>query len=148
MTETADAVVIGGSILGAGTAYYLSQLGFGKIALLEKHTLTSGSTGKSAAVVRSFYSNEVCVKLARRALDMFDHFPEELGEDVGYHRIGYMVITDQPSTVDKVIDLHRKHGIRSAKLTQDEVKKLLPHTNVEDVAAATTSPSQALLIHT
>ncbi len=32
MTETADAVVVGGGILGASTAYYLGKLGFGTIA--------------------------------------------------------------------------------------------------------------------
>jgi sarcosine oxidase subunit beta len=140
MAETADAVVIGGGILGVSTAYYLCQQGFGKVALLEKHTLASGSTGKSAAVVRSFYSNEVCVKLAKRAVDVFEHFNEELGEDVGFKRIGYMVITDQPTTVDRVIELHRRHGIKSAKLSTDEVKKMVPQMNVEDVAAAGYEP--------
>src|SRR6266478_1907142 len=114
MAETADAVVVGGGILGVSTAYYLGKLGFGKVALLEKQTLAAGSTGKSAAVVRSFYSNEVCVKLARRAVDVFEHFNDETGEDIGFNRIGYMVITDQPSTVDRVLELHRKNGIRSS----------------------------------
>jgi sarcosine oxidase subunit beta len=140
MVETADAVVIGGGILGASTAYYLGKLGFGKVALLEKQTLASGSTGKSAAVVRSFYSNEVCVRLARRAVDVFESFHEELGEDIGFNRIGYMVITNQPSTLDRVLELHRQHGIRSSKLSPDVIKKMLPHMNVEDVAAAGYEP--------
>lgn len=140
MAETADAVVIGGGILGVSTAYYLCQLGWGRVVVLEKHTLASGSTGKSAAVVRSFYSNDVCVKLAKRAVEVFDHFKEELGEDIGFSRIGYMVITDQPATVDRVIELHRKNGITSSKLSQDEVKKMLPHMNVEGVAAAGYEP--------
>src|SRR5690554_6689372 len=105
MAETADAVVIGGGILGVSAAYYLCQLGMLKVALLEKQTLASGSTGKSAAVVRSFYSSDVCVKLAKRAVSVFSEFKEELGEDIGFTRIGYMVITDQPATVHKVIEL-------------------------------------------
>ena len=140
MAETADAVVIGGGILGVGTAYYLCQLGWGKVVLLEKHTLASGATGKSAAVVRSFYSNEVCVKLAKRAVQVFDHFKEELGEDIGFTRIGYMVITDQPATLDRVLELNSKNGITSSKLSQDEVKKMLPHMNVEGIAAAGYEP--------
>ena len=140
MKETADAVVIGGGILGVSTAYYLCQLGFGKVTLLEKHTLASGSTGKSAAVVRSFYSNEVCVKLAKRAVTVFNEFKDELGEDVGFTNIGYMVITDDPSTVDRVLELHRKHGIRSSKLSQDEVRKMLPHMCVDDIEAAGYEP--------
>ena len=140
MTETADAVVVGGGILGASTAYYLGKLGFGTIALLEKQTVASGSTGKSAAVVRSFYSNEVCVKLARRAVDVFESFHEELGEDIGFNRIGYMVITDVASTVDRVLELHRQNGIKSSKLSPNEIKKLVPHMNVDGIAAAGYEP--------
>jgi sarcosine oxidase subunit beta len=138
--ETADAVVIGGGILGVSTAYYLCELGFGSVYILEKHTLASGSTGKSAAVIRSFYSNEVCVKLARRAVDVFEHFNEELGEDVGFNRIGYMVITDHAESIDRVIALHKKHGIRSERLGADDVKKMMPHMNVDGIVAAGYEP--------
>jgi len=141
MTDSADAVVIGGGILGVGTAYYLSQLGFGKVVLLEKQTLAAGSTGKSAAVIRSFYSNDVCLKLARRAIDLFANFHEELGEDIGYKNIGYMVITNDASTVDRVIELQQKYGIKSSKLSQNEVKKMLPEMYVDDIAAAGYEPN-------
>jgi sarcosine oxidase subunit beta len=140
MTETADVVIVGGGILGASTAYYLAKLGFGKVVLLEKQTLAAGSTGKSAAVVRSFYSNEVCVKLARRAVDVFEKFNEELGEDIGFNRIGYMVITHDATTVDHVLELHRRNGIGSSKLAPDEINKLLPHMNLEGVVAAGYEP--------
>ena len=141
MVETADAVVIGGGILGVSTAYHLGKLGFGKVAVLEKHTLGSGSTGKSAAVVRTFYSNDVFVRLAKRGLAMFENFQEELGEDVGFKRIGYMVITDRPSSIDHVLDLHHRHGLKSEKLTPADIEKIMPHMNVEDVAAAGYEPN-------
>src|SRR5215470_16499567 len=141
MLETADAVVIGGGILGVSTAYHLGRLGFGKVTVLERHTLGSGSTGKSAAVVRTFYSNDVFVKLAKRGLSMFENFQEELGEDVGFKRIGYMVITDRASTVDHVLELHKRYGLKSEKLTPADVKKIVPGMNVDDVAAAGYEPN-------
>jgi sarcosine oxidase subunit beta len=140
-----DAVVIGGGILGVSTAYYLGKLGFGKVALLEKQTLGAGSTGKTAAVVRSFYSNDVCLKLARRAVDLFEHFHEELGEDIGYKKIGYMVITNDASTVDRVIALQKKYGIKSAKLSPEELKKMMPHMNIEGIAAAGYEPESGFV---
>ena len=79
MQTTADAVVIGGGILGASTACFLAKKGFGKIVLLEKRTLAAVSTGHSAAAIRTFYSNPVTVQLARRAVEMFSHAEEELG---------------------------------------------------------------------
>ena len=66
MIGTADAVVIGGGIMGASTAHFLTKLGFGDVALVEKRKICGGSTQYSAAHVRQHYSNEVGDQ-ARRA---------------------------------------------------------------------------------
>ena len=71
MAETAEAVVIGGGIMGASTAYYLTRLGFGRVVILERRFLASGSTGHSAANVRQHYSSEVAIRLAKRAVEIF-----------------------------------------------------------------------------
>jgi len=34
--KTADAIIIGGGVMGASTAFYLSERGFSDIVLLEK----------------------------------------------------------------------------------------------------------------
>jgi len=40
----ADAVVIGAGIMGASTAHFLTRLGFGQVALVEKRRICGGST--------------------------------------------------------------------------------------------------------
>ncbi len=67
-------------------------------------------------------------------------FTKKLGEDIGFNRIGYMVITDVASTVDRVLELHRQNGIKSSKLSPNEIKKLVPHMNVDGIAAAGYEP--------
>ena len=42
--KTADAVVIGGGMMGMATAYYLAKLGMKDVVLLEKNTVASGAT--------------------------------------------------------------------------------------------------------
>lgn len=44
MQTKADAVVIGGGIMGASTAHFLAKLGFGDIVLLESRKLAAVST--------------------------------------------------------------------------------------------------------
>ena len=73
MQSTADAVVIGGGVMGASAAHFLAKKGFGKVVLLEKRTLAAVSTGHSAANVRTYYSNPETVKLAWRAVQMFEN---------------------------------------------------------------------------
>ena len=45
MINKADAVVIGGGIMGASTAHHLTKLGYGKVVLLEQKFWGSGATG-------------------------------------------------------------------------------------------------------
>ena len=71
MIRKADAVVIGAGIMGASTAHFLTKLGYGDVALIEKRKLCGGSTQYSAAHVRQHYSNEVGIRLAvRGAVDV------------------------------------------------------------------------------
>ena len=77
MEKTADAVVIGGGIMGASAAHFLAKKGIGKVVLLEKRTLAAVSTGHSAANIRCGYSNPVTVQLALRAFEMFENDREK-----------------------------------------------------------------------
>ena len=53
MEQVADAVIIGGGIMGASVAHFLSKKRFGKVVLLEKRTLAAVGTGCSSANVRT-----------------------------------------------------------------------------------------------
>ncbi len=55
--ETADAVVIGGGVMGTSIAFQLARRKFGKVMLLERDAIASGTTGKSSALIRMHYSN-------------------------------------------------------------------------------------------
>jgi len=137
MTQTADAVVIGGGIMGASTAYYLAKLGFGKIVLLEKYLLASGATGHSAANVRQHYSNEVTVRLAKRAVELFSNFDEELGYPCGFQQVGYMILAreqDRPA-IEHVVRLQQRLGVQASLVGLDDIRELSPRADLTFVAA-------------
>ena len=71
MTKIADAIVIGGGVMGASILYNLALKGFRKSILLERDTIGSGSTGRSSGAIRMHYSPEVNAKLAHVILDVF-----------------------------------------------------------------------------
>ena len=95
MEKTADAVVIGGGIMGASVAHFLAKKRFGKVVLLEKQHLASASTGSSAGNIRTSYSNPLTIKLALRALEMFENDRDELGGDSGFRQTGMMVLMEE-----------------------------------------------------
>jgi sarcosine oxidase subunit beta len=131
----ADAVIIGGGIMGASTAYFLSKLGFGEIVLIEKKRLGAGATGYSAANVRQHYSNEITIRLAVRAVEMFSNSREELGGPTGFAQCGYMVITserDEPA-LHALVPLQASLGVQTKLVTPDEIAELFPLLDLEGI---------------
>jgi len=47
----AQAVIIGGGVVGCSVAYHLSKLGYKDVVLLERKKLTSGTTWHAAGLV-------------------------------------------------------------------------------------------------
>ena len=142
MIETADAVVIGGGIMGASTTYFLSKLGFGKVVLLEKYLLATGATGHSAANVRQHYSNEVTVRLAKRAVEMFESFDEELGYPCGFQQVGYMILAreqDRPA-IEHVVKLQHSLGIDAKFINRDEIRELNPRSELNGIVTGCHHP--------
>ena len=76
MVKTADVVIIGGGAIGTSLLYHLTAKGVRNVVLLEKGLLCAGSTGDSAAIMRQHYSNEVSIRLVKKSLEIFQHFPE------------------------------------------------------------------------
>ena len=90
MSQTVDVVVIGAGINGASIAFNLAKNGCRRVVVLEKYIIASGGTGKSAAMVRQHYSNEVLVRMVKRCRDIFEHFSEMVGGGSGFVKTGYL----------------------------------------------------------
>jgi len=136
--QRADAVVIGGGIIGASTAHFLTELGFGQVALVEKSGICGGSTQYSAAHVRQHYSNEVAIRLAVRAAEMFAHAEERLGGPAGFVRDGYLVIApeEQAQAIREIVPVQQALGVETEIITPGEVRHRWPELNVDGVALA------------
>ncbi len=138
MSESADAVVIGGGIIGTSTAHFLAKLGYGKVVLVEKRRLARGSTQYSAAHVRQHYTNEVAIRLAVRAAGKFANAEEELGGDVGFVQDGYMVIATgaDAHALREVVPYQQELGVQTGFLTPDEVVERWPELELEGIELA------------
>jgi sarcosine oxidase, subunit beta len=143
MSERADAVVIGAGILGASVAHFLTKLGYGEVVLLDKGSVCSGSTQYSAANVRQHYSNDVAIRLARRAVEMFEHDEEELGGPSGFVRCGYLVMAPpgEEGAIREVVPLQRSLGVETEILSAEALAERYPELDVDGVALACLEPT-------
>ena len=55
--DRARCVIIGGGVAGTAIAYYLAELGWSDVVLLDRKELTSGSTFHSAGLVGQLRSS-------------------------------------------------------------------------------------------
>ena len=142
MEKTADAVVIGGGILGASTAHFLAKRGFGKVVLLEKQSLASVSTGHSAANVRTYYSNPVTAQLAWRAVQMFENDRDELGGDCGFEQVGFLLLLEESAVAqgDHTLRTEIENGVEVQDLPAEDIRELAPQLNLDQVVRAIYEP--------
>ena len=125
---TADAVIIGGGVMGCGILYNLATRGVTNTVLLEKNVLASGSTGKSQAILRMHYSNEVTTSLAWKSLELFKNFEEMTGIPSGYTRTGYFLIVDQNdrAALEENVAMQKGIGVDTDIVTVEDVRDIAP----------------------
>ena len=132
-----DVIVVGAGIIGSSTAYYLKKQGVSKVLLLEKNQTASGGTGKSAAIVRSYYSIPVMARLGKEAVKLFHNLKEEIGTDGGFNPTGFTVLVS-PDWLDKakeVVIMNQKLGINTEFVPEKEWEKRFPWLNPEGLGA-------------
>ncbi|WP_419940525.1 NAD(P)/FAD-dependent oxidoreductase [Candidatus Palauibacter sp.] len=140
--KTADAVVIGGGIMGASAAHFLARKGFGRVVLLERGRLAGVSTGHSAAIVRTYYSNPITLELAKRALHMFENDRELLGGDCGFRPIGFLLLIGERlrAAAEHILESERRHGLHVEDLSPGDVGKLAPQLCLNRVVRGILEP--------
>ena len=91
MSNSFDVVVVGAGITGSSVAYFLKKKGVERVLLVERGaTPASTNTGKSAAIVRTFYTLPLLTRLAKAAVEMFVRLEDELGASGGFHQTGFV----------------------------------------------------------
>ncbi len=136
--ERASVVIIGGGVYGTSIAYHLAAMGCGEVVLLEKDSLACGSSGKSCALVRQHYSNEITARAAMESRKFFEVFEEEVGGFPEYKNNGMIFLAHPPEAeaLEKNVKLQQEVGIEVEVINPGEVEKYLQGIDVSDIALA------------
>jgi glycine/D-amino acid oxidase-like deaminating enzyme len=141
MRPTFDAVIIGGGIMGCSTAFELAHRGL-KVAVLEKHGICTGSTGRSSAIIRQHYSNELTAAMALYGLHVFQDFDAHVGGDCAFEQTGFVALVpaaDIPG-LEANAALQRRVGINTELLSPEALREIIPGMATDDVVAAAYEP--------
>jgi len=145
--ETADAVIVGGGVVGCALAYQLAKRKV-DVLLLERAELGSQSTGKNAGGVRQQFSNETNVRLQRLAVRLLVDFEDEVGVPADFRQVGYLFVLTRPQEVEEfklLVELWHRVGLEEARwTTPEEARELVPVLNIDDVLGCTFCPSDGI----
>jgi glycine/D-amino acid oxidase-like deaminating enzyme len=138
----AEAIVIGGGVMGASIAYALTSRGLKGVLLLEREALASGASGLSSGLVRMHYTDEWNARLAWASFPTLRHWEDLIDVSPVFTRTGmvYLVGHEYAENLRKNVIMLQGIGVNTAALTPDDLQTLQPFMNLTDVGAAAYEP--------
>ncbi|TPI11563.1 FAD-binding oxidoreductase [Mesorhizobium sp. B4-1-3] len=94
LPQSADAVVIGGGIVGVFAAYYLARRGM-KVVLVEKGRIGAEQSSRNWGWCRQQNRDARELPMATRSLDLWERFAADTGEDTGFRRCGLLYLSNE-----------------------------------------------------
>ena len=146
MTEfptTAQAVIVGGGIVGCSTAYHLAKLGW-EVVLLERKKLTSGTTFHAAGLVGQLRSSANITQLLGYSVDLYNRIEAETGLGTGWKMNGGLRLAcnaERWTEVKRQATTAHSFGLDMQLLSATEAQELWPLMTVDDVVGAAYLPT-------
>ena len=147
LPRTANAVIIGGGVVGCSIAYHLARRGLRDVVVLERETVGSGTTSKAAGGIRVQFATETEIRFSLESIEVFERFPDEFGVDPGYTKIGYLYLVSDAERLrgfEKRIALQRSLGADARVIAPSDAQALVPALRVDDLVAAVWGPQDGM----
>jgi dimethylglycine dehydrogenase len=108
MKTHAQAVVIGGGVVGVSVLYHLARAGMTDIMLLDKNELTSGSTWHAAGGVTTLNSDANVSRLQKYTFDLYRELEATTGLSCGIHHNGGIYLATDDGQMDFLKLIHSR----------------------------------------
>jgi glycine/D-amino acid oxidase-like deaminating enzyme len=149
MTGHARVVVIGGGVVGASVAYHLTRLGWRDVRLLERRTLTCGTTWHAAGLVGRLRDSRTASRLVKYSAELYARLPAETGFETGWRRCGSLIVARTPERLTQLrrsVALSRAVDIEAYTITAAEVTRHWPLCRTDDLVGAMLIPDDGRVI--
>ncbi len=143
MPDQAQAVIVGGGIVGTSVAYHLTKLGWRDVVLLEQGSLSGGTTWHAAGLVGQLRSSSNLTRLIRYSVELYGRLEAETGQATGWKRCGSVSVA---RTAERMVQLKRNasvansYGIEAHVISREEAGARYPLMRVDDLVGAVWIP--------
>jgi dimethylglycine dehydrogenase len=132
MKSHAKVVVVGGGCVGASILYGLTEHGCSDAVMLERTTLTSGSTWHAAGLLVTFVRSHNVSKMTLETIRIYSEVEEKLGTSVGLKKVGQLRVANTPERWDEFqsyLSVAEAADVPCRLVTPEEIAELHPLLN-------------------
>jgi sarcosine oxidase, subunit beta len=138
-----DAIVIGAGSVGNPTAYFLAREGLRVLVLDEMPSSGQGQNKAAIGGVRATHSDPAKIRLGQQSLDVFAHWKESTGTDIGWKKGGYCFPAFDDtveSTLQKLLPIQKSFHLNIDWLDAEGIRRVVTGINPEGLRGGTYSP--------
>jgi len=138
-----DVVVIGAGSVGTPAAFYLAREGLKVLVIDRLPSPGQGSNKAAIGGVRATHSDPAKIRLGLRTIEILASFEAEFGYEVEWRPGGYVFVAyrkEEEKTLRELVALQRSFGLNIRWCDADELLRLVPDLNPQDLRGGTYSP--------
>ncbi|MEL7166440.1 MAG: FAD-dependent oxidoreductase [Pseudomonadota bacterium] len=136
MRTHAQAVVIGGGVIGCSILYHLTKLGWTDVVLLERDELTSGSTWHAAANIHGLHDSTNISRIQHYTMRLYRELEAETGQGCGVFQPGSLYLAQTEERVHQLrlqASKAKLYGMNFHEISRDEAERLHPLVNFDGI---------------
>jgi sarcosine oxidase subunit beta len=131
-----DAVIIGGGLHGLAAAYFLARdHGLSNVAVIEKHYMGFGGSGRNTAIVRANQRTQANVPLYKEALELWPVLTKELDYNLMFYNCGNLNLMHSEAAMNAArmnVATAQFLGVESHLIDAKQCKDMVPALNISE----------------
>jgi sarcosine oxidase subunit beta len=142
-TPELDAIVVGAGSVGNPTAYFLAREGLRVLVVDELASSGQGQNKAAIGGVRATHSDPAKIRLCQKSLEVFGHWKESTGTDIGWKQGGYCfpAYDDRvEATLRSLLPVQKRHRLNIDWLDGEGIRRIVPGIAPDGLRGGTFSP--------
>ena len=141
--DQAQIVIIGGGVVGCSVAYHLAELGVRDVVLLERKSLTSGTTWHAAGLVGQLRATQNLTRLAQYTTNLYADLEKLTGQATGFRQNGSLSLATDDERFEELkrgASMASCFGLEVEVVSPKEALELYPIMSTKDLVGAVFLP--------
>jgi len=136
LNSSYDAVIIGGGLHGLAAAYFLARdHGMTDVAVIEKHYMGFGGSGRNTAIVRANQRTQENVPLYKEALELWPLLTRDLDYNLMFYNCGNLNLMHSEAAMNAArmnVATAQFLGVESHLIDAKQSKEMVPALNISE----------------